>query len=73
MHVNLPTHLLLLVSCCAVQCFATPCRTMLCRVTVQMALEANDAGDYFPVQGTCMGFEALAIYFSQVGRACPET
>ena len=46
---------------------------MLCRVTVQMALEANDAGDYFPVQGTCMGFEALAIYFSQVGRACPET
>ncbi|CAI5986496.1 unnamed protein product [Closterium sp. NIES-64] len=30
-----------------------------------MALAANDAGDYFPVQGTCMGMETLTIFFSQ--------
>ncbi|GJP61329.1 hypothetical protein CLOP_g18500, partial [Closterium sp. NIES-67] len=32
---------------------------------LKMALAANDAGDYFPVQGTCMGMEALTIFFSQ--------
>ncbi|CAI5496446.1 unnamed protein product [Closterium sp. Naga37s-1] len=32
---------------------------------LKMALAANDAGDYFPVQGTCMGMETLTIFFSQ--------
>ena len=26
-----------------------------------LTLEANDKGDYFPLHGTCLGFEALAI------------
>lgn len=29
-----------------------------------MALDANDRGDYFPVHGTCLGFEALAVVVS---------
>ncbi|CAI5472388.1 unnamed protein product, partial [Closterium sp. Yama58-4] len=37
--------------------------------TVQMLLkwakEANDRNDYFPVQATCMGFEAMAIVISE--------
>lgn len=32
---------------------------------LKMALAANDRGDYFPVQGTCMGMEVLTIYFSK--------
>eukprot|EP00243_Klebsormidium_subtile_P003003 TRINITY_DN16135_c0_g1_i1.p1 TRINITY_DN16135_c0_g1~~TRINITY_DN16135_c0_g1_i1.p1 ORF type:complete len:367 (+),score=79.77 TRINITY_DN16135_c0_g1_i1:303-1403(+) len=32
---------------------------------LQLALEANDRGDYFPVHGTCMGFEALSIWVTQ--------
>ncbi|KAL4537262.1 hypothetical protein Ndes2526B_g04834 [Nannochloris sp. 'desiccata'] len=27
----------------------------------KLTLEANDKGDYFPLHGTCLGFEALAI------------
>lgn len=45
-------------------------------LALQWALAANDAGDYFPVQGTCMGLEALTIFISQVsdvdaGSAAP--
>lgn len=29
------------------------------------AIEANEKGDYFPVWGTCLGYESLVIYFSQ--------
>ncbi|CAI7851414.1 unnamed protein product [Closterium sp. NIES-53] len=32
---------------------------------LKMALAANEAGHYFPVQGTCMGMEVLSIFFSQ--------
>ena len=28
---------------------------------VKLAKEANDAGDYFPVWGTCLGFELLML------------
>ncbi|KAH7280475.1 hypothetical protein KP509_37G069300 [Ceratopteris richardii] len=31
----------------------------------KMALEENDNGDYFPVFGTCLGFELLCIIVSQ--------
>jgi len=31
----------------------------------QLALEANDKGDYFPIQGHCMGFELLNVITSQ--------
>lgn len=31
---------------------------------VQLAVEANDKGNYFPVHGTCLGFETLAIIAS---------
>ncbi|KAI5078471.1 hypothetical protein GOP47_0006142 [Adiantum capillus-veneris] len=31
----------------------------------KMALEENDKGDYFPVFGTCLGFELLCIIVSQ--------
>eukprot|EP00891_Asterochloris_glomerata_P004912 jgi/Astpho2/4912/Aster-05841 len=30
----------------------------------KLALEANDKGDYFPIQGTCLGFEMLSVIFS---------
>lgn len=40
-----------------------------CLLVSQWALEANDAGDYFPVQGTCMGLEALTIFISQVRKS----
>jgi gamma-glutamyl hydrolase len=29
-----------------------------------LALEANDRGDYFPIMGHCMGFEFLAMITS---------
>lgn len=32
---------------------------------VGLAIEANDAGDYFPVHGTCLGMETLSIIFSK--------
>jgi gamma-glutamyl hydrolase len=32
---------------------------------VHLACEANDRGDYFPVHGTCLGMETLAIIISQ--------
>ena len=31
-----------------------------------MALEENDNGNYFPVFGTCLGFELLCVIVSQV-------
>lgn len=31
---------------------------------VDLAMRANDGGDYFPVHGTCLGMETLAIIFS---------
>jgi gamma-glutamyl hydrolase len=31
---------------------------------VKLAIAANDAGDYFPVHGTCLGLETLAIIVS---------
>eukprot|EP00730_Choanoeca_flexa_P013843 TRINITY_DN5784_c0_g1_i2.p1 TRINITY_DN5784_c0_g1~~TRINITY_DN5784_c0_g1_i2.p1 ORF type:complete len:307 (+),score=84.73 TRINITY_DN5784_c0_g1_i2:1-921(+) len=33
--------------------------------TMSLALEANDKGDYFPVWGTCLGFETLAVVVAQ--------
>ncbi|CAI7799986.1 unnamed protein product [Closterium sp. NIES-53] len=36
------------------------------QLLLQWAKEANDRGDYFPVQATCMGFEAMAIVLSEV-------
>ncbi|CAI5983181.1 unnamed protein product [Closterium sp. NIES-65] len=35
------------------------------QLLLQWAKEANDRGDYFPVQATCMGFEAMAIVISE--------
>ncbi|CAI5460420.1 unnamed protein product [Closterium sp. Yama58-4] len=35
------------------------------QLLLQWAKEANDQGDYFPVQATCMGFEAMAIVISE--------
>jgi gamma-glutamyl hydrolase len=32
---------------------------------LKLALDANDNGDYFPVHGTCLGMEALAIIVSR--------
>lgn len=32
---------------------------------VQLAIEANDKGDYFPVHGTCLGLETLSIIISR--------
>jgi len=31
------------------------------RLLYNLALEANDAGDFFPIHGTCMGFQLLSI------------
>ena len=31
-----------------------------------MALDENDNGNYFPVFGTCLGFELLCVIVSQV-------
>ena len=28
---------------------------------INLAIEANNNGDYFPVWGTCLGFESLAL------------
>jgi len=33
-------------------------------VLYKLAIKANDAGDFFPIHGTCLGFEALAIIAS---------
>jgi len=33
---------------------------------VQIALEKNDAGDYFPVYGVCLGFELISMIVSEV-------
>lgn len=32
---------------------------------VDLAIEANDNGDYFPVHGTCLGMETLTVIISQ--------
>nr|XP_033785699.1 gamma-glutamyl hydrolase isoform X1 [Geotrypetes seraphini] len=34
------------------------------RIFYRLALQANDAGDYFPVWGTCLGFEQLTVLTS---------
>lgn len=36
----------------------------------EIAQQMNDAGDYFPIFGTCLGFELLIILAS--GRGYPE-
>ena len=33
---------------------------------LQWALESNERGDYFPVQGTCLGMELITILVSEV-------
>lgn len=35
--------------------------TTSARLLLNLALEANDKGDYFPVWGTCMGFQLLTM------------
>ena len=30
-----------------------------------LALDANDKGDYFPVWGTCLGFETISVLAAQ--------
>lgn len=32
----------------------------------QWALESNERGDYFPVQGTCLGMELITLLVSEV-------
>eukprot|EP00192_Tetraselmis_astigmatica_P021824 CAMPEP_0117693218 /NCGR_PEP_ID=MMETSP0804-20121206/26757_1 /TAXON_ID=1074897 /ORGANISM="Tetraselmis astigmatica, Strain CCMP880" /LENGTH=270 /DNA_ID=CAMNT_0005506745 /DNA_START=354 /DNA_END=1166 /DNA_ORIENTATION=- len=32
---------------------------------LQLAIEANDAGTFFPILGTCLGFEAMVVAVSQ--------
>lgn len=32
----------------------------------QLAIEANNRGDYFPVQGTCLGMEVLSALVAEV-------
>ncbi|EFJ53180.1 hypothetical protein VOLCADRAFT_102798 [Volvox carteri f. nagariensis] len=34
------------------------------RYLVELALKANDNGDYFPVHGTCLGMETLSVIIS---------
>ncbi|EIE21011.1 class I glutamine amidotransferase-like protein [Coccomyxa subellipsoidea C-169] len=36
---------------------------------LNLSIAANDAGDFFPLHGTCLGFEALAVIVSGDGRA----
>jgi len=33
---------------------------------VQRVLEKNDAGDYFPLYATCLGFELITMIISEV-------
>ncbi|GFH15267.1 folate gamma-glutamyl hydrolase [Haematococcus lacustris] len=35
------------------------------KLLVDLAVEANDKGDYFPIQGTCLGMETLSIIISR--------
>jgi len=35
------------------------------RQLVELAIDANDNGDYFPVHGTCLGMETLCIVLSE--------
>lgn len=35
------------------------------RLLVDLAIEANDNGDYFPIHGTCLGMETLTVVVSQ--------
>eukprot|EP00245_Coleochaete_scutata_P002261 TRINITY_DN12973_c0_g1_i1.p1 TRINITY_DN12973_c0_g1~~TRINITY_DN12973_c0_g1_i1.p1 ORF type:complete len:391 (-),score=83.06 TRINITY_DN12973_c0_g1_i1:702-1874(-) len=39
--------------------------TLTAKKLFKMALDANDNGDYFPVHGTCLGFELLNIFVSK--------
>lgn len=41
------------------------------RLLYKLAKEANDAGDYFPVWGTCLGFE-LMMYLDADGGVDPR-
>ncbi|CAI5973022.1 unnamed protein product [Closterium sp. NIES-64] len=43
------------------------------QLLLQWAKEANDRGDYFPVQATCMGFEAMAIVISEFSFPFPNS
>ncbi|XP_029447239.1 gamma-glutamyl hydrolase isoform X2 [Rhinatrema bivittatum] len=36
----------------------------IARIFYKLALQANDGGDYFPVWGTCLGFEQLSVLTS---------
>ncbi|CAM1302608.1 GGH (predicted) [Pycnogonum litorale] len=36
-----------------------------CRKIYNLAVEANDRGDYFPIWGTCLGFEMLQILMAK--------
>ncbi|CAL1596094.1 unnamed protein product [Knipowitschia caucasica] len=35
------------------------------KIFYNLAIEANNKGDYFPVWGTCLGFEQLAVLTAQ--------
>ena len=39
--------------------------TLTVKKLLKWAVEANDKGDYFPVWGTCLGYESIVIAFSQ--------
>ena len=39
--------------------------TLTVKKLLSWAIEANEKGDYFPVWGTCLGFESIVISFSE--------
>ncbi|BDA45120.1 Gamma-glutamyl hydrolase [Coccomyxa sp. Obi] len=39
---------------------------------LNLTLAANDAGDFFPLHGTCLGFEALAVIVSGDGKVLSD-
>jgi len=39
--------------------------TLTVKKLLKWAVEANEQGDYFPVWGTCLGFESIVISFSE--------
>ncbi|KAK9908388.1 hypothetical protein WJX75_007144 [Coccomyxa subellipsoidea] len=39
---------------------------------LNLSIAATDAGDFFPLHGTCLGFEALAVIVSGDGRALSD-
>jgi len=38
---------------------------------IDLAIEANDAGDYFPVWGTCLGYELMLIAITKDPKIMP--